>query len=78
MNTTKHITFTPAEIEILRLEAEHERELVKASGIRGIPMLLQEARLQFAEEVNRGNMWNTIRAHRFAAAIRRHLNKFEG
>lgn len=64
--------FTPKEIEILRLEAERERAEIRAAKVY-IPFCLGEAMLKFAEEINRGNTWNTPRSRAFAKRIKKHL-----
>jgi hypothetical protein len=65
-------TFTAIELEILRLEAERERAEIKKAGVY-MPFSLGEKMLEFAEEMNRGNTWNTPGAQRFAGMIKRHL-----
>jgi hypothetical protein len=66
--------FTDAELEFLRLEAEKERAELMNMDLHP-RYVLSAAMIEFAEDYNRGNTWNTPRADQFVKKIRKHISQ---
>lgn len=65
------ITFTPEEIEVLRISAEMTAHYLRAEGLRFKPY--QVKRYEFAKEWAEGNHWTSKKAVAWAARIKREL-----
>ena len=65
------ITFTAAEIEVLRRSAEMTEQYLRSEGLRFKPY--QVKRYEFAKEWAEGNHWNSKKSTAWAEKIKREL-----